>query len=726
MGETNNRAANAEPAAANAAGGARVPHIRKRIGLVVDFTPGKIEEAIHKALVATRSGDRAAAADLARRVVGIVEGRFSGSVPGVEEVQDIVEEVLMAGGYAAAAKAYILYRQERADVRRMKSAIGVRDDLKLTVNAIKVLERRYLLRDGEGSIVETPRELFGRVARAVASAETKFDPAADVKTLEEAFFSLMSKTEFMPNTPTLMNAGAPLGQLSACFVLPVEDSIVEIFDALKNMAVIHQSGGGTGFSFSHLRPKGDMVRSTKGVASGPVSFMKIFDVATGVMKQGGKRRGANMGILNVDHADIGEFVAAKGDGVTLSNFNISVGITDAFMEAVARGGTWPLVNPRTGKEVRAINARGLFDMIVSNDWRVGDPGLIFLDEINRRNPTPHLGKLEATNPCGELPLLPYESCNLGSINLSKMVTDAQVDWPKLKKTVDLGIHFLDNVIEANIFPLPAIEKITRQGNRKVGLGVMGFADALIKLGIPYNSDQALETGEGIMKFIFAEAQNASVRLAAKRGVFPHFKGSVYDRPDGPKMRNATVVSIAPTGTISIIAGCSSGIEPLFALAFVRNVMEGTRLLEVNPVFEEMARERRFHSRDLMEAIARKGTLQGIAGVPEDARRVLVTDWDIAPEWHVRMQAVFQKYADNSVSKTVNLPAEATPEDIRRIYTLAHELKCKGITIYRYGSKQQQVLTLAGQPAEERIEPGPYLTAESEYGGGCPTTGSCPL
>jgi ribonucleoside-diphosphate reductase alpha chain len=612
-------------------------------------------------------------------------------------------------------------------VRRIKVAIGVRDDLKLSINAVKVLERRYLLRDEEGGIIETPKELFGRVARAVASVENKFDPAADVKALEREFFRLMSSTEFMPNTPTLMNAGAPLGQLSACFVLPVEDSIVEIFDSLRNMAVIHQSGGGTGFTFSHLRPKGDMVRSTKGVASGPVSFMKIFDVATGVMKQGGKRRGANMGILNCDHADIGEFVAAKGDGVTLSNFNISVGATDAFMEAVAQGKSWPLINPRTGREVRSVDARGLFDMIVDNAWRVGDPGLIFLDEINRRNPTPRLGRLEATNPCGELPLLPYESCNLGSINLSQMISDARVDYRKLEKTVGTAVHFLDNVIEASVFPLPQVEKITRQGNRKVGLGVMGFADALIKLGIPYDSEEALETGERIIRFIFEEAQNASVRLAASRGVFPNFKGSVHDRPGGPRMRNATVVSIAPTGTISIIAGCSSGIEPLFALAFVRTVMEGTRLLEVNPVFEEMARRRRFHSRELMEAIARKGTLRGIEGIPEDVRRVLVTDWDIAPEWHVRMQAVFQKYSDNSVSKTVNLPADSTPEDIRRIYTMAHELKCKGITIYRYGSKKQQVLTLAGQtPEEEKAEPAPYLTAESEYAGGCPLTGSCPL
>jgi ribonucleoside-diphosphate reductase alpha chain len=538
----------------------------------------------------------------------------------------------------------------------------------------------------------------------------------------------MSNLEFMPNTPTLMNAGAPLGQLSACFVLPVGDSITEIFDSLKNMALIHQSGGGTGFTFSHLRPKGDMVRSTKGVASGPVSFMKVFDAATSVMKQGGKRRGANMGILNADHPDIMEFILAKSDEITLANFNISVGATDEFMEAVKKAGKWPLTNPRTRKEVRTINARELFSLVVNNAWRSGDPGMIFLDEINRRNPTPQLGRLEATNPCGELPLMPYESCNLGSINLAKMVMDGQVNWPKLKETVHTCVHFLDNVIEASVFPLPEIEQMTRQGNRKIGLGVMGFADALLKLGIPYNSEQALEIADSIMKLMLEEARKESVKLASTRGVFPNFEGSVYDHPDRAasgkvaksklRMRNATVLSIAPTGTISIIAGCSSGIEPLFALAFVRNVMEGTRLLEVNPIFEQVARERGFYSKELMENIAQQGTLQGIPGIPEDLARVMVTDWDIEPEWHIRMQAVFQKYSDNSVSKTINLPAEATPEDIRRIYIMAHELKCKGITIYRYGSKKDQVLTLPARITEPETEKGPFVTVDSEYAGGC--------
>jgi ribonucleoside-diphosphate reductase alpha chain len=662
---------------------------------------------------------------LTGEVVTLLKDRVHAAIPDVEGVQDAVEETLMQEGYPNVARAYVLYRQQRAEVRRLKAAMGVRDDLKLTVNAIRVLERRYLLKDDEGRVKETPAELFRRVAKAVAEVELKFNVRTDIKALEDDFFGIMSTLEFMPNTPTLMNAGAPLGQLSACFVLPVEDSVAGIFDTLKNMAMIHQSGGGTGFSFSRLRPAGDMVRSTKGVASGPVSFMKVFDVATGVMKQGGKRRGANMGILNADHPDIFEFVEAKSDGVTLSNFNVSVGATDEFMDAVEKGGSWELVNPRTGKAARSTNARELFNLIVAYAWKTGDPGMIFLDEINRRNPTPQLGKFEATNPCGELPLLPYESCNLGSINLARMVSDGQIDWQKMERIIELGVHFLDNVIEANVFPLTQIEKITRRGNRKIGLGVMGFADALIKMGIPYNSDQALEVADSLGKFMLEKAQQVSVRLAGQRGTFSNFKGSVYDHPNGPKMRNATVLSIAPTGTISIIAGCSSGIEPLFALAYVRNVMEGTRLLETNPLFEQVARERGFYSPGLMEDVARRGTLQGISGIPDDVRRVFVTDWDIAPEWHVRMQSAFQQYVDNSVSKTVNLPAEATPEDVRKVYVLAHHLKCKGITVYRYGSKKQQVLTLAGQPGEAAREAPRFVTVEAEYAGGCPT-GTCPF
>jgi len=703
-------------------GNPTIERIRKRDGNVVDFRPEKIEAAIGKALAATGTGDGRIAASLAGRAIETLEKAFVGAVPTVEDIQDVVEQTLMSGGYALAAKAYILYRQQRAEVRHYKRLIGVRDDLKLGVNAIKVLERRYLLKDEEGRVVETPREMFRRVAHAIAIVETGFEPGADTSALEEEFFNSMINGEFLPNSPTLMNAGAPLGQLSACFVLPVEDSIPDIFDALKNAAIVHQSGGGTGFTFGHLRPEGDIVGSTKGVASGPVSFMRIFDVATGVMKQGGKRRGANMGILPAGHPDISQFVAAKKDERAFSHFNLSVAATDEFMEAVRREDRWPLVNPRTGREAQFINAHELLDLMVNNAWHTGDPGLVFLDQINRSNPTPQLGTMEATNPCGELPLLPYESCNLGSINLSTTVSGGKVDWPKLERLVGMAVRFLDNVVQANRFPLEAIARIT-MGNRKIGLGVMGFADALIKLGIPYDSEEALETAESVMRFVSMEAHRASSKLAAKRGPFPNYRGSRYDRPESAPLRNASLLSIAPTGTLSIIAGCSSGIEPLFALAFARNVMEGTRLLETNPLFEQAARERGFYSEGLMEEVARKGTLAGVGGAPEDIRRLFVTDHDISPEWHVRMQAVFQKHTDNAVSKTVNLPVRASPEDIRRTYLLAHELGCKGITVYRYGSKREQVLYLGSRaPGEAEAA---YVTADSEYAGGC-IGGSCPI
>ncbi|MFW6102049.1 MAG: vitamin B12-dependent ribonucleotide reductase [Chloroflexota bacterium] len=703
---------------------AKITQIRKRDGSVVKFEPEKIKGAIRKALVATSTDGEEIAAELAEHVVQTVKARFAGEIPTVEDVQDVVEEILMAQGYTTVAKAYILYRKQRTDVREFKKRIGIQDDLKLSVNAARVLEQRYLLKDESGQILETPSQLFRRVAHAIAGVEKDFDQAADVESLEEEFYGLMSNLEFLPNSPTLMNAGTALGQLSACFVLPVEDSIIDIFEALRNMAVIHQSGGGTGFSFSHLRPKGDVVRSTKGIASGPVSFMRIFDTATEVIKQGGRRRGANMGILRADHPDIMEFVTSKDVKASLQNFNISVGVADEFMQAVSNGGTQPLTNPRTGKESGSIQADKLFGEIINQAWRTGDPGMIFLDRINRDNPTPQLGLIEATNPCGELPLLPYESCNLGSINLSRMVTGDQIDWTKLGRVVNLTVHFLDNVIEANKFPVAEIEKTTR-GNRKIGLGVMGFADALIRLGIPYDSEEALEMAERIIGFISEEAHKASERLASERGAFPNFSGSVHDQPGKPKLRNATVLSIAPTGTISILAGCSSGIEPIFALSFVRNVMEGTQLLEINPLFEQVARERGFFSWKLMEKVAKQGTVKGIDEIPEEIRRLFVTDWDIEPRWHVRMQAAFQKYVDNSVSKTVNLPAEATIKDVRQTYLLAHKLGCKGITIYRYGSKEKQVLYLAGHAPEEAAETPHYMTVQSEYSGGC-FRGTCPF
>lgn len=699
-----------------------IDKVQKRDGRIQPFDRSKIAAAITKAFEAVGQPNGELANQLADEVVARVAEEYAGRIPRVEDIQDIVERVLMDRGFPEVAKAYILYRRERSEVRALKQFIGVEDDLKLTVNAASVLKRRYLLKDEQGRVIETPSQMFRRVANAVARPDTIYDPSADLAKTSDEFYKIMSSLEFLPNSPTLMNAGTELGQLAACFVLPVEDSMVGIFETLKNMAIIHQSGGGTGFSFSRLRPKGDFVKSTSGIASGPVSFMKIYDAATDVVKQGGRRRGANMGILRVDHPDIVEFITCKADGVTLSNFNISVGVTDAFMEAVVNDGEYELINPRTKMPVKKLRAREVFDLIVAMAWQTGDPGLAFLDEINRHNPTPALGEIESTNPCGEVPLLPYESCNLGSINLGKLVEDSQLNYDKLAQLVRTGIHFLDNIIDATRFPLKEIEEITR-GNRKVGLGVMGFADMLVAMGIPYDTDEAVALGENVMRFILEEARKASMEIARIRGTFPNYEKSIYVQQNMP-LRNATVTSVAPTGTISIIAGCSSGIEPLFAVAYVREVLEGTRLLEVNPTFEKIARKRGFYSRELMLEIAKRGSVQGIDAVPEDIKRLFVTSMDIAPEWHVKMQAAFQRHCDNAVAKTVNLPREATPEDVRRIYMMAYELKCKGITVYRYGSKPQQVLYV-GSVLEKELGKGEHVAAESEYDGACPT-GACPF
>lgn len=678
--------------------------IKKRDGKIEKFNPDKIKNAILKAFKATGEKNGNIAEDIAKKVVEKVELKFKNSIPTVEDVQDIVEETLMEAGFARVAKAYILYREKRAELRRLKQFFGVTDELKLSPNAVKVLQKRYLLRDEKGRIVETPAQMFRRVARAIAQVDKKY--GGDVEKTEKEFYLVMANLFFLPNSPTLMNAGTPLGQLSACFVLPVPDSLGGIFTALKNMALVQQSGGGTGFSFSRLRPKGDIVRSTMGVASGPVSFMKIFDITTEVIKQGGKRRGANMGVLRVDHPDIVEFITSKQVQGMLENFNISVGITDEFMKAVERDESYELINPRTGEAVKEVRARDVFDLIVNSAWRTGDPGLIFLDEVNRHNPTPELGEIESTNPCGEVPLLPYESCNLGSINLSKVVEKNDVNWELLEKLVRIGIHFLDNVIDANRFPIKESEEITK-ANRKIGLGVMGFAELLFKLEIPYDSKEALRMAEKIMSFISSRARETSVELGEERGSFPNFEKSIY-AGRYPALRNATVTTIAPTGTISIIAGTSAGIEPAFAISFVRDVLEGTKLLEVNPVFEEVARERGFYSKELMLKVAKTGSIQDIPGIPEDIKRVFVTALDINYEYHVRMQAAFQKYVDNAVSKTINLPHNSGLEDVRNAFLLAYKLKCKGITVYRYGSKEKQVLYI-----------GDYVQVGSEYSGGCP-------
>jgi len=576
--------------------------------------------------------------------------------------------------------------------------------IQITENAAKVLEKRYLQKNDSGA--ESPEELFRRVAHNISLAELHYDDNEDTRQKwEERFVNIMSELEFLPNSPTLMNAGTDIQQLAACFVLPVGDSMEAIFDSVKNAALIHKSGGGTGFSFSRIRPTDDLVQSTHGVSSGPLSFMSVFDAATEAVKQGGRRRGANMAILRVDHPDIKSFVEVKRDLGRLSNFNISVALTDEFLSAVKEGRDYALVNPRTGNEVESIPAKDVFELIVESAWECGEPGIVFIDRINKDNPTPLVGEIESTNPCGEQPLLPYESCNLGSLNLGAHVlpNGTEPDYARLGRNVRTAVRFLDNVIDMSTYPLPAIAEKTK-ANRKIGLGVMGFADMLIQLGVPYDSEDAIELADKVMSFVQHEADEASRDLAGERSPFPNFEGSIYDTGDRPPRRNATVTTIAPTGTLSIIAGCSSGIEPVFALAYVRNVMDGERLMEVNPLFEGVAKREGFYSNALMERVAKTGGVADIDEVPGKWREVFKTSHDITPDAHLRMQAAFQKHTENAVSKTVNFPASATREDVEEVFRLAVELGCKGVTVYRDGSRSGQVLSVGEEVAPPAGEP----------------------
>ncbi len=670
--------------------------IRKRTGEIVAFDANRITSAITKAVESVGGRDYETADQLSGLVQDYITLQDKEEYD-VEEIQDIIEKVLIEEGHAKTAKSFILYRHKRKEMRQVKSSTGVIDDCKLSLNAIKILKARYLLRDSTGKIIESPGDLFRRCARVVAAVEERY--GGDTQKTQKEFCELMMDLNFLPNTPLLMNAGTETQQISATFVLPVPDTTEGIFNTLKNAATIHKRGGGTGFSFSRIRPRGDKVDQTYGAASGPLAFLSIYDKALEKIKQRARRAGANMAVLRVDHPDILDFITCKESRDTINNFNLSVGITDEFMHALREGKEYNLINPRNNDVIGRLNAKSTFDLLATMAWKNGDPGIIFLDRINnkRSNPTPSLGLIKTTSSCGEQPLLPYESAILGSINLSNHVSRELaghapfIDWDKLKRTVQTAVHFLDNATDINEFHLPEIAERVRK-TRKIGLGIMGWADMLIKLRIPYSSSEAIKTAEQIMQYIDNEARRTSCSLAKKRGVFPYFEESVFKHSQEEfRTRNATRTTISPTGTTSIIASCSPSIEPLFALSYLRKTSQ-FEMLEVNPLFEEVAKEEGFYSEELLRKIALSGSLKGINEVPDHIKDIFVTAMDLSPQTHVSMQAAFQKHIDSAVSKTVNFSYSATIEDVKKVFMLAYDMGCKGITIYRDGSRSMQVLT----------------------------------
>lgn len=676
--------------------------IRKRDGRVVRFNQSKITVAIFKAARSLGGKDHAEANRVANEVVRRLFQKFrANQIPTVEQVQDLVVRTLHATGHDSTARAYALYRHRRNVERRMRQLLGVRDELKLSLNSIQVLEKRYLRRNREGKIIETPDQMFRRVARHISRAERKFDHRpfghrpVQVRSMENAFYQIMASLDFLPNSPCLMNAGTRLGQLAACFILPVPDSIPGIFEAVKQAAIIHKTAGGTGFCFSYLRPKGDTVQSTSGIASGPLSFMTAFDNATYIVKQGGRRRGANMGVLHVWHPDILQFIAAKQTPGMLENFNVSVAVDDTFMRSVEKNGNYALVNPRNHKAVQKLKARHIFDRITQSAWKSAEPGMLFMDTIDRHNPTPRY-PIHATNPCGEVTMPDYESCTLGSINLARFASfdwsgenwKKKIDWKRLRETVRLAIRFLDNVVELNRYPLPPIRRQTLH-HRRLGLGVMGFARLLAQIGVRYDSREGYAVGGTLMRFITREARQMSLELGRERGSFPGFRESVWAK-HYPAMRNATVTSIAPTGSISMIADTTSGIEPIFALSYLKTVRAG-RYHYSEASFEHMLKLRRLYNGSILQKVAHEGSIQKMKGIPFDLRQVFRVAYDIPPEAHVRMQAVFQQSTDLAVSKTINMPFKATARDVAGVYLLAWKLGCKGITIYRDRSRAEQVL-----------------------------------